>query len=268
MERNCYTYLIGWKKLNKFYYGVRYSKKCNPNDLWKTYFTSSKFVKQFFEINGQPDVIQIRRCFGHDHKKAKDWENKVLRRLNVISSQLWLNMSVNNSFNGVSLSWNEGLTKETSATLNLVSKKMIEIRKNKKWGGNKGIKKTKEENEINAWSQILKHHPNIKFNTYKEFCEYCILKYTSGLGCYAIASELGVGGGSVETALKFCNIVVDINQSWTKIKRRYPNFQFNSYIDFCNYCKNELIMGNKIYKIAENLGLSDCTIKRAINYAS
>lgn len=28
VDNQPYTYLIGWSKLNKWYYGVRYSKKC------------------------------------------------------------------------------------------------------------------------------------------------------------------------------------------------------------------------------------------------
>lgn len=31
-----YTYLIGWSSHNKFYYGVRYAKGSNPNELWKS----------------------------------------------------------------------------------------------------------------------------------------------------------------------------------------------------------------------------------------
>jgi hypothetical protein len=28
-----YTYLVGWTELNKFYYGVRYSRKSNPENF-------------------------------------------------------------------------------------------------------------------------------------------------------------------------------------------------------------------------------------------
>jgi hypothetical protein len=37
-----YTYLIGWSKLDKWYYGVRYASNCNPDELWVKYKTSSK----------------------------------------------------------------------------------------------------------------------------------------------------------------------------------------------------------------------------------
>lgn len=90
-ERIPYTYLIGWSILDKWYYGVRYSKKANPNDLWKTYFTSSKVVKEFIKEAGNPDIIQIRKIF-NCHIKAKNHEDKVLRRLKVNKNDKWLNI--------------------------------------------------------------------------------------------------------------------------------------------------------------------------------
>jgi hypothetical protein len=87
-----YTYLIGWSTLNKWYYGVRYAKTCHPSDLWKSYFTSSKHVKQFRKINGEPDVIQIRKIFNCSDA-ARQWEHKVLNRMNVKSSIIFLNQS-------------------------------------------------------------------------------------------------------------------------------------------------------------------------------
>jgi len=91
-----YTYLIGWSKLNKWYYGVRFAKGCHPNDLWTSYYTSSKYVKMFREENGEPDVILIRRTFS-DRIQALDWEHKVLRRMNVSTKDTWLNKTDNRS---------------------------------------------------------------------------------------------------------------------------------------------------------------------------
>jgi hypothetical protein len=88
-----YTYLIGWSSLNKWYYGVRYSRKCHPDDLWSTYFTSSKKVDELRKTFGEPDVIQIRKTF-NDVSKAIAWEEKVLRRLEVLKEERWLNMNV------------------------------------------------------------------------------------------------------------------------------------------------------------------------------
>ena len=61
IDRTPYTYLIGWKSLDKWYYGVRYGKGVHPSDLWVVYFTSSRHVKKFRDDHGEPDVIEIRK---------------------------------------------------------------------------------------------------------------------------------------------------------------------------------------------------------------
>ena len=93
-----YTYLIGWSKLNKWYYGVRYATKnfclyesgAHPNDLWKTYFTSSKHVKRFRELQGEPDIIQIRKTF-NDRQSAEAWEKSLLNKIDAANNPSFLN---------------------------------------------------------------------------------------------------------------------------------------------------------------------------------
>lgn len=85
-----YTYLIGWSAHNKWYYGVRFAKDCNPADFWKEYFTSSKYVHEFRETHGEPDVITIRKTF-NTKEKAILWEKKVLQRMKVVKDQRWIN---------------------------------------------------------------------------------------------------------------------------------------------------------------------------------
>jgi hypothetical protein len=85
-----YTYLIGWSKLNKYYYGVRYSKNCHPTDFWVKYFTSSKLVKHFIKIHGEPDIREIRKTFS-DPEQAVSWESRVLKRMNVPINTNFLN---------------------------------------------------------------------------------------------------------------------------------------------------------------------------------
>lgn len=92
-----YTYLIGWSKQNKFYYGARWAKNCSPSDLWVTYFTSSKHVKNFRKDHGEPDIIQIRKIF-EDAEQCKSYERKVLTRLNVLNNNKWLNKNINGMF--------------------------------------------------------------------------------------------------------------------------------------------------------------------------
>lgn len=89
---NCYTYLIGCKEHNKFYYGVRYKKNCSPEDLWTIYFTSSNEVKKFRKEFGEPDIIEIRRTFGDNPIKAQQWERKVILRMKCVRDDKWLNL--------------------------------------------------------------------------------------------------------------------------------------------------------------------------------
>ena len=86
-----YTYLLGWSDLNKFYYGVRYAKTCNPGDLWVTYFTSSNVVKSFYQKHGNPDIIEIRETFS-SQQDARCYEEKVLRRLDCAGRKDFLNV--------------------------------------------------------------------------------------------------------------------------------------------------------------------------------
>lgn len=89
-DRTPYTYVIKWSSHNVSYYGVRYRKNCHPKDLWKTYFTSSPLVRNFRYEFGEPDIIQIRKVF-NCVEKARNWESRVLHRLNAVNSKKWLN---------------------------------------------------------------------------------------------------------------------------------------------------------------------------------
>lgn len=96
-DRLPYTYLIGWTKLNKWYYGVRFARNCHPDDLWKKYFTSSIDVKHLYSIYGNPDVIQVRKTFS-SIDAARNWEHKVLVKLNVVKDDKWLNKHYGKAF--------------------------------------------------------------------------------------------------------------------------------------------------------------------------
>lgn len=91
METQAYTYLIGWSSLNKYYYGVRTAKGCQPEDLWVKYFTSSKTVKRYRLEHGEPDIVEVRRL--HPSREvALKWEETVIRRLKVVKDNGWLNL--------------------------------------------------------------------------------------------------------------------------------------------------------------------------------
>lgn len=91
-----YTYLIGWKNQNKYYYGVRYAKNCQPSELMITYFTSSNEVSEMIKTHGNPDIVEVRKTFSTPGQ-ARAWEHKVLRRMRVVESTIWLNKTDNKS---------------------------------------------------------------------------------------------------------------------------------------------------------------------------
>ena len=96
--RTPYCYLIGWPEHDKWYYGVRYAAGCHPDELWVTYFTSSKHVTQFIVAHGQPAVTEIRKIFRQDQiSEAREWEHRVLRRSQATTNERWLNKTHNKS---------------------------------------------------------------------------------------------------------------------------------------------------------------------------
>ncbi len=89
-----FTYYVYHKPTKKKYYGVRYRKGCHPNELWSTYFTSSKLVKSLIKEYGADSFdVEIRKIF-FTAAEAKAWESKVLRRLKVSTRSDWLNQHI------------------------------------------------------------------------------------------------------------------------------------------------------------------------------
>jgi hypothetical protein len=88
-----YTYFIKWTKTGMNYYGVRYAKDCHPDEFWKTYFTSSRYVAEYVAEHGDPDVIEIRKVFVGDDRcqQAINWEYKVLQKMKVVLREDFLN---------------------------------------------------------------------------------------------------------------------------------------------------------------------------------
>jgi hypothetical protein len=94
-----YTYIIKCIPENCFYYGVRYAKNCSPSDFWKTYFTSSKTVKEKIKLYGKESFIfEIRKVFS-TKEQAILWETKVLTRLQVLKRNDFYNKTTNKAFN-------------------------------------------------------------------------------------------------------------------------------------------------------------------------
>jgi hypothetical protein len=93
-----YTYYLRNKITGEKYYGVRYAKNCDPVELWETYFSSSKLVAERIKEYGVSSFdFEIRRVF-LTPKQARDWEERVLRRLDVLHRVDWLNQNICGKF--------------------------------------------------------------------------------------------------------------------------------------------------------------------------
>lgn len=111
-DRTPYTYLVKCIPEGTIYYGVRYAKYCNPNDLWNTYFTSSKYIKELIIKYGKDKfIVEIRKIFS-DVKSAQIWEQKVLRRMDVINRVIFINKTNNISISPECCGHNKGKTGE------------------------------------------------------------------------------------------------------------------------------------------------------------
>lgn len=89
-----YTYRITSKTTGQHYYGVRHAQGCHPSEFWIEYFTSSNHVRDLITRYGKDDfIIEIRKTFT-SKKKAVLWERKVLKRLNVLNRDDWLNKHI------------------------------------------------------------------------------------------------------------------------------------------------------------------------------
>lgn len=160
-----YTYLIGWSKLEKFYYGARWAKECTPDDLWVTYFTSSKHVKEFRKIHGEPDIIQIRDVFD-DVNECRKYEERVLRKLRVTVNEKWLNRGYNGMYLPTGKRTTEHQNKIIAALTGKKKKPWSEEHKRMLSEKTKGISKTFSEEHKAA----LKYHDN---NSTTVECPHC-----------------------------------------------------------------------------------------------
>lgn len=95
MDRIPYCYTIQNKINGKIYYGVSYRKGCDPKDIGKTYFSSSKIVKEEIEKYGIENFsFKIRKIFDNA-EKAKLWEHKILNRVDARNNPKFYNQSNN-----------------------------------------------------------------------------------------------------------------------------------------------------------------------------
>lgn len=193
-----YTYLIGWSNLNKYYYGVRYAKGCNPNDLWEKYFTSSRHVKEFRKKYGEPDIIQIRKTFS-SAKLAISWEERVLTRMRVLERDDFLNKNIS----GAIL-----LTEDMRRSISESNKG------NKKWLGKRHTEETKRKMRK---PKTEKHKQSLKEAKQKDIIRVCEIAKRNGM----IAANNARGKSPSEQVIKA--------RSEGKIGLKYPKV-------ICEHC--------------------------------
>lgn len=93
-DNRAYTYLIGWRELDRWYYGSRHANELSPSDdLWKVYFTSSKYVYEMRKQYGEPDVIRVHKIF-ESSEAAHMFEYRFLKKVNAKSSKRWINQTI------------------------------------------------------------------------------------------------------------------------------------------------------------------------------
>lgn len=94
-----YTYLLKHNPTNTFYYGVRWADRCDPEEFWTTYFTSSLSIVPLLRTLFGDDSFEfeIRKTFS-SKELAQYWESKVLRRMKVLKNKnVWMNRTTNRS---------------------------------------------------------------------------------------------------------------------------------------------------------------------------
>lgn len=84
-----YIYAIGWTQLDRWYLGVRFSKSATPDDLWTTYFTSSKYVAEFRAQHGEPDHIEV--LFSGTKDDVCRVEYEAIKEYRLHMDDRWLN---------------------------------------------------------------------------------------------------------------------------------------------------------------------------------
>jgi len=90
-----YTYKLIFKPTGQYYYGVRYSKDCHPEELFVKYFTSSKHIHKLIKEYGVDTfTYKVSKIF-KTPKEAIDHEHKLLCRVNADKNGKFINKTKN-----------------------------------------------------------------------------------------------------------------------------------------------------------------------------
>ncbi len=91
MKTTPFCYYLYHRPTKQHYYGIRYRRGCQPQDLWTKYFSSSSLVKKLINQYGADSFDwQIRKTFDNPIS-ALLWEHRLLTRINAAGRSDWLN---------------------------------------------------------------------------------------------------------------------------------------------------------------------------------
>ena len=137
--------MLTFKLTGQRYYGVRYAKNANPDQLWTTYFTSSKVIKSLIKEYGiESFTTEIRKIFT-TKEDAVLWEHRVLSKLDAAHKEQWLNR-VNGDANFSSmLNWSDEARAKYSSR-----RKGIQFTEEHRANLSKAKKGTTQSNETKA----------------------------------------------------------------------------------------------------------------------
>ena len=83
-----YTYLIGWKDQEKYYYGVRFAKGCEPKDLWVTNQKQERLVTQIpqgWKVGRLPHGRKPSENFVHNKPHTPETKRLISQRKKGVS---------------------------------------------------------------------------------------------------------------------------------------------------------------------------------------
>lgn len=147
-------YYIGCRYSNSKYNGI-----ANPNDFWKTYFTSSTKVQSLREQFGNEAFrFSIRKTFT-TKKQCLDYEQKLLTKLNAKKRAEFLNDS-----NGGYTYYTNTISEETKKKMSLakIGKKFSDEHRNnlkKNHRGRTGVKASNKTKQLMSQANVGSNNP-------------------------------------------------------------------------------------------------------------
>jgi hypothetical protein len=157
-----YTYLLKHVPTGKFYYGCRFAEGCHPTEFWKSYKTSSKYVKELVEQYGENTFeYEIRKTFT-DKQSARNWETKVLKKMNVVVRSDFLNMTDNISISSEAASKGRkgkfGIFKNSQKQIDAIKKANTGLKRSEE------VKRKMSESQMgrDAWNKGISHSEETK----------------------------------------------------------------------------------------------------------